>query len=158
LPETTSTNVAAPETTSTTAIGDAAGSDGAPSCAEMPRATSPAIFDGDAGTYAALVTGREDLELRFDVVQWLTGDAALEAYHEANPDDPEGPPNDYFVVNDNEQVRTASLAETFEVWLVRFDPRFELVPGALPDFTGDRIYWLTFDDGSIVEVCEQYVP
>jgi hypothetical protein len=55
----------------------------------------------------------------FDVVQWLSGQDAVDDYHLEFPDDPDGPPNDYRVRNGNPLVRTAPVAADAIVWLVR---------------------------------------
>jgi hypothetical protein len=155
-PETT---VGSADTTSTTgaatdpegpATGDlvvtGAGVDGVPSC-ESISGSSPAVFDAGAGTYAShLVDTTDPAAIDFDIVQWVESDDA---------------PNGFEVVNDNPTVRTAALAEPGEIWLVAFgedETAIDLVPGELPDGNADAVYWLTFDGGDIVEVCQQYVP
>src|SRR4029079_7763605 len=62
-------------------------------CWDLAPKTSPAIFDGDHGTYSASGTAgaAASREVTYDVIQWLSGDAAADAYHRDNPDDPEGP-------------------------------------------------------------------
>jgi len=140
------TTTAAPTTSTaptTAAPAVHAGVDGVPGCAEI-TGSSPAVFDAASGMYAATVVSREDLELTFDVVQFVTGvDAA---------------PNDFAIENESTQTRTAPVAEESEMWSVSLGDEVELVLTELPDFGDDRLYWLTFLDGTIVEVCEQYLP
>lgn len=172
----TTTNAASAATsstttsTSTTTSSTSAPPDGeaAASCPEPFAGSSPAEFDDSAGTYAA-----SDLEIdvaarnvSFDVVQWLVGQDAADAYHQEQPDDPEGPPNDYYVRNESDTVRTAPIAADAPVFLVRLhdDGNADVGPGTveeLPEYlagSGMRIWWLTFDDGEVVGICEQYTP
>jgi hypothetical protein len=53
--------------------------------------------------------------VEFDLIQFLMGDEATAAYHEDQPDDPAGPPNDYYIVNDNPRLRRLPAAENVEV-------------------------------------------
>ena len=128
-------------------------------------ANSPATFHAERGTYAAFITAfpSADSEVTFDVVQWLTGQRARDAYREDNPDEgDEGPPNDYHVRNESEQTRSAPLAENVRVWLLDHVTLRAATPAELSDYLEGRgagdIFWLTFDDGSIVETCLQYRP
>jgi hypothetical protein len=137
------------------------------SCPERPAGSSPAEFDDSAGTYAVHVQ-EVDLAARsvsFDVVQWLVGQDAIDAYHQEVADDPDGPSNDYYVVNENDTVRTAAISESATVHLVRLGVGdISVKPGTveeLPSYleaTSLTIWWLTFDAGHVVEICEQYTP
>ena len=132
-----------------------------------PR-SSPAVFDDDTGTYAATILAFDGStsRLEFDVVQWLSGQDADDAWHEEYPDDPDGPPNDYFILNDNPLVREASVAEGADVRLVRLetDGSADVTAGTLAEFpaylatTQLSTYWLTFDAGVVTAICEQYRP
>lgn len=163
-PETTSTTAATdpPETTVEVPVPDAMeGCEGVPD-------NSPAEFDSEQGVYAATVHRLEDDgSLFFDVVQWLTGEDAMNRYVADNPGETEGPPNDYYVVNENDLVRSAPLDSGADIWLVDLlvdsDADVDRADrdGLLENISsyGDRVvYWLTFDSGAIIEVCEQYVP
>jgi hypothetical protein len=44
--------------------------------------------------------------LTVDVIQFLTGREAEEAYHRDHPEDPLGPPNDYYILTVNPRLRT----------------------------------------------------
>ena len=103
----------------------------------------------------------------FDVLQWLVGQDAAEAYHEEYPEDPEGPPNDYWTRNQNPQLREAPVAEDADVRLVRLaaDSNADVNPGTvaeIPEYLAEGfpspIWWLTLDGGAVTAVCEQYVP
>jgi hypothetical protein len=136
--------------------------------------TEPDLEPSD-GTYAVTVLGMSgtapaELSLDFDVVQWLTGEPAVEAYMAAHPEDPDaadGPPNDYFVLNEHEAMTSAPFAPDADVWLVRLarTGSADVEPGAVDELSeylttgsGGGPYWLTFAAGTIVGVCEQYRP
>lgn len=126
------------------------------------------MFD-DQGIYAATITSvdPDSRSLSFDVVQWLSGQDAIDDYHDEYPDDPDGPPNDFRVRNDNPTIRTAPVADDARIRLVQLsvDQSADVSNGTLdelPDYLvegfSSTTWWLTFDSGSIVEICEQYVP
>lgn len=155
--ETTTTT--SPPATATTAVADEAG-----------EATDLAD-----GRHPALVTGIdvEGRTIEVDVIQFLTGEEATTAYQEDYPDDPGGPPNDYYIVNDNPRVRTLAVAEDVDVQLVRMEETesAELEPGTweeLPDYFAGYAaddgtlwyspFWLTIEGGAVVAIEEQYLP
>lgn len=138
-------------------------------CPQRPDGSSPAIFDAAAGTYAAHLESVDTAarSVTFDVVQWLEGTDAVDAYNADNPTDPEGPPNDYYVVNANSEVRTAPIGADATVLLVRLasDGTAAVSPGTVDELPAyldlafpDDVYWLTFTGGEVVEICEQYRP
>ena len=140
--------------------------------------SSPANFDPVQGKYATYLTGitASPASLQFDVIQFLTGDDAVAAYHKDVPDDPEGPPNDYYIVNASPKTFDAAVAADVRVRLVRLGETSsaELKPGTfeeLPQYldnpsfrdqTSNSLsfspYWLTIKDSKVVEICEQFVP
>jgi len=160
-----------------------------------PAATAPSTTDADAGGGAAtsapltspsgepvLEDGRHPAYLtdidtaartvEFDLIQFLTGDEATAAYIEDHPDDPGGPPNDYYIVNDNPRLRRLSVAENVQVtvldWEGGFNPQViafadlpaQLAADLVPD--DDRIwpspFWLTVNDDTVTAIEEQYIP
>ena len=142
--------------------------DSLPSCPDAVD-VSPAVFDDRQGAYAALVTEMDaGSTLTFDVIQILFGEAATERYLADNPSETEGPPNDFYIVNENELLRSARLADDATVWLVNLEQDLHADvnlanPQELVEFVGSfedpwPPYWLTFEAGEIVEVCEQYIP
>ena len=138
-------------------------------CSERSEGSSPAVFDETAGTYAvqALEYTPEAGEVEFDVVQWLIGDDAVAAYLAENPDDPEGPPNDYYIVNENSQMRNGIVDPVVIPLVVSPDGDTspdvsaigldQLADYLTTDFEGTT-YWLTFQDGTVTAICEQFVP
>jgi hypothetical protein len=160
-----------------------------------PAATAPSTTDADAGGGAAttalptspsgepvLEDGRHPVYLtdidtaartvEFDLIQFLRGDEATAAYIADHPDDPGGPPNDYYIVNDNPRLRRLSVAENIKVtvldWEGGFKPqvvafanlRTKLAADLVPDV--DRIwpspFWLTVNDDTVTAIEEQYIP
>jgi hypothetical protein len=138
--------------------------------------SSPAQFDPQRGQYAVYLTAlsAEHRTVGFDVIQFLGGEDAKRAYHRDVPDDPDGPPNDYSIVNDSAAVRQAPVGSDVTVRLVRLhdDGSADLNPGTfdeLPTYLsgyrppdGKRLstnpFWLSMDGGVVTAICEQYVP
>lgn len=117
-------------------------------CPSRPSGSSPAQFDDAAGTYAVTSLQYGDGEVAFDVVQWVS--------------EPEEP-NDHRLENSSSQVRTAPVRQGALV-LALVDaggPALEqLEPTDLTtrEPSADEVWWLTFDDGSVTEICQQYRP
>jgi hypothetical protein len=155
---TTTTATTAPATTTTTPAQPI------DACPAPFAGNSPAEFDDAAGQYAALLTAvsTADATISFDVVQWLVGDDADAAY-EAETGDPSGVPNDYFILNESDQVRTSPVADSADIRMIDMTSGDVTLarPASLADladgFEGFPV-WLTFDAGTIVGVCQQYVP
>ena len=137
--------------------------------------SSDGVFDDATGTYATLLTELDPDAgtISFDVVQWYVGEDAIDAWQDEYPDDPYGPPNDYFVRNDNPAVRTAQIAADPTVFLVRMleDQDADLDPGTLDElpaylasqpgedgYASHNFYWLSFSNGSVHRICEQFTP
>lgn len=138
--------------------------------------SSTGRFEAESGQYAVYLTGMDvpRRSLAFDVIRFLRGDEAVLAYHQDFPDDQDGPPNDYYIVNDSRQVREAKVRDDVRVRLVRLHEdsdanlgggTFDELPGYLagykpPDqpFLSSNPFWLTFENGTVKEICEQYVP
>jgi hypothetical protein len=131
---------------------------------ELPDGRHPVLL------HAADLPGRT---LTVDVIQFLTGQAAIDAYQEDHPEDPDGPPNDYYILNVNPRLRTLPVAadDEIEVVLLRPSAGAELQPSSwerlLDDLAGapsdqDLVsynpFWLTLDDGIVTRIEEQYLP
>jgi hypothetical protein len=159
---TTATPADRPTTTTTTAAVDPE-PPGAP-CPDPFAGSSPATFDDAGGQYAAMIgaVAPDAGTIAFDVVQWLVGDEADEAY-EAETGDSSGVPNDYYLRNESDEVRSATLAPDAEIRLLdrAGDDVTATNPGTVDELGALDLlnpFWLTFADGAIVGVCEQYVP
>jgi len=156
----TSTTEAAPSTTApATATTSPGGNDGAEGSGCTPG--PGALPDGE---WFGFVVASDDAELEFDLACWFTGDAAVEAAAEDGEESP--PPNDYYVRNVNETLRTVSVAADTDVtWYPEVgDPASETTL-SYPEWDSQRDQrgldlgvWLEVDDGAIVEIREQWVP
>ncbi|HEY1737716.1 MAG TPA: hypothetical protein VGI86_03350, partial [Acidimicrobiia bacterium] len=71
--------------------------------------SSTAIYNAQNGYYATAPKTVDTAggTLRYDVVQFLVGAEAKAAWLRDNPKDPDGPPNDYYVVNENPAIYTS---------------------------------------------------
>jgi hypothetical protein len=139
-----------------------------PTTTTVAPTTTPALEDG---RHAAMITGLDAAAgtLQVDVIQFLTGGAAIAAWDEAHPDDPGGPPNDYFIVNDNPRLRVLPVATGVTVTVVDGVEQHEIawadLPARLagaPMTVGNAVwpnpFWLTVSDGTITAIDEQYIP
>ena len=142
--------------------------------------TSDGHLDGgqayvDSGNYVnglhlAKITklDRASRTITYDVMQFLTGDAAKKAYEQ---DLGEAPDTDYYIRNESTQTRTAVLADdvTFRVNNLGGYPPTEPDEGHEVDFAtfaayfdGEQAFathfWITLEDGKAVAVEEQFVP
>ena len=139
----------------------------------VPSTTSPSapgetdLADGRHAVFMTEVdvTGRT---VTVDVIQWLTGEEANEAYEEETGD-PSGVPNDYFIKNENPRLRTLAVSDDVEVQVVALgeDSDADLGPlpfVQLPDYIeGLRApegmtAWITVEGGVVTAVEEQYRP
>lgn len=156
----------------------ACGDDGESFAAQTTTTAEPTApeTDLDDGRHLGVIEAVEDrgegVSIELDVVQWLTGDEADRAAAEDGFVEPgEDVPNDYYVRNVNERLRTlaigdartiavversccdtqplASVAEWVE-WYRASDPDGFGGPGAY--------WWVTVDDGRVVGIEEQYRP
>jgi len=120
--------------------------------------------------HAADLPGRT---LTVDVIQFLTGQEAIDAYQADHPDDPGGPPNDYYILNVNPRLRTLPVATDVEVELVllHLGEGTELKRSAWEwllddlahgpsdhDLISYSPFWLTLDSGVVTRIEEQYLP
>jgi hypothetical protein len=171
-PATTTTTTTELTTTETpasdvpTTAGDGAIVTPAPG-SEAPAA--PVIEDGRHAVYlTGIDVGARTIE--FDVIQWLTGEDAREAYTADHPEDPGYPPNDYYIVNENPRLRTLTENAGIPVTVLEhgFTPMsiaFEDLPAFL---AADSIphdhslwhnpFWLTVHDNTVAAIEEQYIP
>ena len=135
-----------------------------------PLPTGEELADG---RHAVYLTGldTDGHTLTVNVIQFLSGQAAIDAYHEDEPDDPEGPPNDYYIVDDNPRLRTLPVADDVTVRLVFLRSGVDLDPGTwegLPTYLekyrpdDGRLsfmpFWITVAGDRITAIQEQYVP
>jgi len=125
------------------------------------------------GRYPAYLTAIDTRArtLTFDVIQYLTGDDAAKAWHRDHPESREGPPNGYYILNQNTRLRTAPVGSNVPVqvlWLgagLGSDTiTFDQLPGYFAkDPVNDKYlwydpFWLTVHAGRIEAIKEQYIP
>jgi hypothetical protein len=139
----------------------------------LTETAPPGLDDGRHAAYLhSISTGERTITV--DVIRFLTGQEAIEAYHAEFPDDPAGPPNDYWIANVDPSLRTVPVSADVVVSLVRLaeDGDADLDPGsweALPDYLSgqtspddDRLssnpFWLVVSDGVVTRIEEQYTP
>ncbi len=99
----------------------------------------------------------------FDLACLFTGEAAIAASAEDGEESP--PPNDYYVRNQNEQVRRLDVAaDTPCTWYTSGDPNDE-VNGTFSEwveFLGTQEaylgIWVTIEGGQVTEITEWWVP
>lgn len=146
----------------------------APPATTVPPPTghpSRVLPDGRYPAYLSAidVPGRT---ITFDVIQWFTGDAAEEAYHQDHPEIEGGPPNGYYIRNLNPRFRTLPVRQNVSVEVVWLRPDAAVEPTtfeSLPDyFTGDvrhddkyvwyDPFWLTVHGDLVESIVEQYIP
>ena len=131
---------------------------------ELPDGRHPVLL------HAADLPGRT---LTVDVIQFLTGQAAIDAHDADHPEDPGGPPNDYYLLNVNPRLRTLPVAadDALEVVLLRPFAGTEQQPSTWerllddlsgqpsdPDLISYSPFWLTLDGGFVTRIEEQYLP
>jgi hypothetical protein len=99
----------------------------------------------------------------FDLACWFTGQAAVDAATEDGEESP--PPNDYYVRNTNEQMRTLSVSPDADVtFYPTGDPNAE-AHGTLTEWRamveerGPYFgVWLDVTGGEVTTITEQWVP
>jgi hypothetical protein len=166
---TVTTRTTPPTTMATTPATTTAATTGAsPTTTAPPDGPSGSgCTPGDAvvlpeGEWYGVVVSATESGIEFDLACWFTGEAAVMA---AAEDGGETPPNDYYVRNENPQVRSLSVsAETEVIWYPTGDPASE-VTATFADWvegTNSRglLYgvWLEVIDGEVFRLREQWVP
>ncbi len=147
--------------------------DTSPSAATPSPSTSPILADGRSPVYLTGidVSGRS---VTFDLIEFLTGDAAKKAWQKDNPGSgQDGPDNDYYIVNDNPKLRTLPVAATVSVNVLDMTSgagtdtkqiSFADLPAYLAELKPDdrrlsyNPFWLTVQNGQIVKIEEQFIP
>ena len=118
------------------------------------------------GRHAARITtvDTEGRTVTVDVIQFLTGKAAIKAASAAGEESP--PPNDYFIVNDNPKLRTLPVRADF----VTVNTLMAQETGSstkstvitFEDFaqldTRYAVFWVTVRDGWVTTISEQFIP
>ena len=126
--------------------------------------TPPSTGDLADGRWYGLVDEARAGELDFDLACWFSGTAAVAAASEDGEESP--PPNDYYVRNTNEQLRTLPVASGTQVsWYPDGGDPADVVTVGYDTWRVDReargfqfAVWLIVDGGAVTTVEEQWVP
>jgi hypothetical protein len=172
VPETTTTSAQVEQTTTTTTVPET-------------TTTTEALPEGVREfAYVVAVEAAEDgtVFVTADYAQFLTGDEAIQAAIEDGfIVEGETIPNDYYIVNENPQLRELAFASEAPIVLnacfidgecvtqvrVTIDQWVALLDGDTPDGLGAGFqwygqaalpYWLILDGETIIGVEEQYLP
>lgn len=150
VPATTTTE-SSPSTTEADPMA-AEGSGCAPGTAELPD-----------GRWYGLVADFDATGISFDLACWFSGEAAEAAATEDGEESP--PPNDYYVRNENEEIRILSVgASVPATWYPSGDPN-DVVSGTFTEWVeyleGNEFrlgIWVTIAGGQVTEIEEMWVP
>lgn len=107
----------------------------------------------DGWWYGTVDAAIED-EVAFDLACYYIG-AAAEAEAAKRGDEVD---NDYYVVNENPQVRTVTLADGATATCVQLGAGVESVDCTPADVGGDWAVWLRVQGGEVDRIVEQYAP
>ena len=134
-------------------------------------------------TVTAYITMLEHAEghliIEADAIQWYEGEAASKVFLEREQDtgDLDGPPDGYYIINDNEELATYEVSDNVEVLMQIYD-RDGTYEGMdiiwnesislnkfQSAFENDEFmdlsqfpYHLTIEDDVVVRIVQQYVP
>jgi hypothetical protein len=163
------TSTTVPSTSSTTSTTTVVTTGTAPSTTQPDGPSGSGCTPGDTvtlpeGEWFGLVVSTSESGIEFDLACWFTGEPAVEAAAEDGAESP--PPNDYYVRNDNPQIRSLPVSPDTEVtWYPNGgDPASEVVvpfPDWVEGVTARGPYlgvWLDVIDGEVVRIREQWVP
>ena len=133
-----------------------------------PATESAVLEDGRHLVYVDTAFRPEDgpARVRFDLVNWYTGEQAEEVAAEHGTEAPNG----YYIENDNPRLRTLPLAEEVEVTYVPEGQCCEPQPGDVDawlesilqteqtDYPEDVPWWVTVEGGQITRIEQQFLP
>jgi hypothetical protein len=128
--------------------------------------TPAALADGKSAAYLKTVDAHART-VTFDLIELLMGDAATKEWLKTHPDEPDGPPEGYMIVNDNSRLRTLAFAAQTSVKVVDLNASDPSIPkpiklADLPGhLAGERQaalpYWLTVKNGQVTALEEVYL-
>ncbi|MFI5895157.1 hypothetical protein ACIA5D_34160 [Actinoplanes sp. NPDC051513] len=155
-------------------VGDAPATPAATAASTPSAAPSPVLPDGRSPVYLTGLDATKNT-VTFDLIEFLTGEAAKAEWKKQHPDQPDGPDNDYMIINNNTKLRTlpAAAGATCVVLATLGGTDTKTITfAALPAFLekqneGITIdahhlsvlpFWLTVRRGSVVKLEEQFLP
>ncbi len=132
-----------------------------------PAPTGPVVLpDGRSASYLKTVDLSKHT-MTFDLITLLFGKDATAEWVKKHPDEPDGPPEGYLLINDNKKLRTITFAPDVAIKVVDFNAPNPSVtkPIQLADFprhlAGEKNaqlpYWLTVEQGVVTLVEEEYL-
>ena len=122
--------------------------------AESGSGCTPGADELPDGWWYGTVDGPVTSEVTFDLACYYLG-AAAEAEASSRGDEVN---NDYYVVNDNPQLRTIDVAGDATASCVRLGAGVETVDCSPAEVTGEWAVWLRVQDGEVDRIVEQYAP
>lgn len=129
---------------------------------------NPGEGDLPDGVWFGILTDVTDTSAEFDLACWFSGDAANEAATEDG--ETEVPvPNDYYIRNESDAIRTVPVAADAPTWVITGDPSAGPEELTWADWVADLVgyvpcpgeyclAWLYVNDGTATEVVSQYTP
>lgn len=118
-----------------------------------------------AGRWFGFIYDAGPDELVFDLACWFTGEAAALAAAEDGRESP--PPNDYYIRNESDRLRTHPVDSATEVnWLLELGDPESIEVVTYSSWLANRLgrsdnpgVWITVEDDShVVRIEEQFVP
>ena len=162
----------APATTGANAGVGAAPAKSDPATTTPPAA--PVLADGRSAVY---LTGLDTAAktTTFDLIEFLTGPAAKAEWKKEHPEQPDGPDNDYMIINNNKKLRTLPVDPKANCRVLAtlggIDTKtvtFTALPGFLkkrnkgvavtPPQISMLPFWLTVKHGTVTGFEEQFLP
>ncbi len=143
-------------------LGSCVGMRTAEPLAQVPAPGEP-LADGRHAVHIADLSV-DDGTITVDVIQWLEGSEADDAYA-AETGDTSGAPNDYYIRNDSNELRTLPIRT--DTATVAFTDTgvmaHDLDVDGLLDYLAkrrdpDAPFWITLEDGAVQRIEEQYRP
>lgn len=129
---------------------------------------NPGPGDLPDGVWFGIVRELADTSVEFDLACWFGGEAANEAA--AEDGETEIPvPNDYYIRNESDVLRTVPVVADAPTWIIPTDPGLGSESRAWTEWVADPIgyvpcpgqyclAWLYVNDGQATEVVTQYTP
>ncbi len=159
-PATTSTTLP-PSTTTTSALSTST-TESDPLAPEGSGCT-PGTTELPDGEWYGQVDAFDSTGISFDLACWFTGEAAEVAAADDGEESP--PPNDYYVRNENDEVRLLMVDPSVHVTSYPSGDPNDFVEGTFADWTeyleGVEFrlgIWVTVTGGQVTEIAEQWVP
>jgi hypothetical protein len=135
--------------------------------AAAPATSEPAVLEAGRHPVSLKTVDPDRRTITFDLIQFLTGDAATKAAAEDGKESP--PPNDYYIRNVNSRLRTLPVAADAPITANTLTAQssgsatknvpltLEELAGYFPNSGADP-FWITVDGGQVTRIAQQYLP